>query len=226
MYAILDTETTSLFDFKKPADAEGQPRLAEMALILVDADLIVEAQHQIYIKPDGWEMSLDAGKINGLTTEFLMKKGVPVAEALNLYSHIVNQGRIIVAHNAQFDLKIMRGALRRAGMPDLFENTKNICTMRGLMGHVVKQDGKKGFPKLSDACAHFGIVLQGQHTAMGDALATLQLLKQMVALNIMPEAAVHYAKEQPAGKAGPKRTDDKAPDASAIPSSIEDINPV
>ena len=204
MYVIIDTETNGLFDFKKPADAEGQPRLAELAMILLDADLNVEAQHQIYIKPEGWEMTEEASKTNGLATEILMEKGRPVSEALNLYSHFVNQGRIIVAHNAQYDCKIMRGELRRAGMPDLFETTKNICTMRGLVEvcKIPPKGGKGGykFPKLSEACVHFDIKLLGDHTAMGDALTVVQLLKRMVQLGVVPEAKVHYAKEAPERK--------------------------
>jgi hypothetical protein len=33
MYVIIDTEGSGLFDFSKPADAEGQPRLAQLAMI-------------------------------------------------------------------------------------------------------------------------------------------------------------------------------------------------
>ena len=31
-FVVLDTETSGLFDYCKPADADGQPRLAEIAL--------------------------------------------------------------------------------------------------------------------------------------------------------------------------------------------------
>ena len=31
-YAVIDTETSGLFDFSKPAEAEGQPRLASLAI--------------------------------------------------------------------------------------------------------------------------------------------------------------------------------------------------
>lgn len=35
---VIDTETNGLFDFSKPADAEGQPRLAHLAMIAMIGD--------------------------------------------------------------------------------------------------------------------------------------------------------------------------------------------
>jgi hypothetical protein len=35
-YLALDTEGSGLFDFTKPADAPGQPRLAAIGMILAD----------------------------------------------------------------------------------------------------------------------------------------------------------------------------------------------
>lgn len=37
-YLIIDTETTGLFDFSKPADGEGQPRLAQICMIEWDGE--------------------------------------------------------------------------------------------------------------------------------------------------------------------------------------------
>lgn len=74
-YAILDTEGNGLFRYKDeagrsvPADADGQPRLAEIVLIFADADLKIEREYQAYIKPVGWEMTPGATAVNGLTTE-------------------------------------------------------------------------------------------------------------------------------------------------------------
>ena len=38
-YVVIDTETSGLFDFSKPADAEGQPRLASLAMVFLDQDM-------------------------------------------------------------------------------------------------------------------------------------------------------------------------------------------
>ena len=44
MYAVIDTEGSNLFDFSKPADAEGQPRLAELAIIYADSEFNIERE--------------------------------------------------------------------------------------------------------------------------------------------------------------------------------------
>lgn len=198
-YAVIDSEGSGLFDYTKPADAEGQPRLAELVMIFANEDLEVESEYQAYVRPDGWEMSEGATKVNGLTTEFLREKGVAVADVLAAYTAAINEGRIVVAHNAQHDCKQMRAELRRAGMPDLFEQTPNFCTMRALTDVCrilnARGNGWK-WPKLSEACVHFGLDPIGDHTAMADARAVLMLMREMKKRGILPDPKVHYAHQR------------------------------
>ena len=199
-YAVIDTETSGLFDFSKPAEAEGQPRLASLAIILLDENFVETKRYDIFIKPDGWTMGAEAAAINGLTNEILNERGIPIASALSVYNVILDKGCSIVAFNAQFDTKVMRGELRRAGLPDRFETTPNICVMRASTD-IVKAPKKSGsgykFPKLSEACAHFGIKLSEQHTAMGDAEAAAEVFRKLKALGACPDPEVHYATNRP-----------------------------
>ena len=196
-YLVIDTETSGLFDFSKPADAEGQPRMASMAMIYLDEDLDVVDESMHYIKPVGWEMSEAVTKINGLTTDFLLKAGEPIESVLYEYVDAIDQGLILVAFNAQFDSKVLRGELRRAGIPDRFETTPNICTMRAAT-NICKIPKKTGygfkFPKLAEACKFFNIKQEAEHTALDDARACVGVLKNLVALGLCPEPEVHHAK--------------------------------
>jgi DNA polymerase III epsilon subunit-like protein len=201
-YLIIDTETSGVFDFKRPADDPDQPRLAELVMIFVDKDLVVEQEYQAYIRPDGWEMSPGASAVNKLTTEMLMEKGVPIDEVLDGFCMAVkDEGRVVVAHNAQFDLKQMRAELRRAGRDDLFHQTRNICTMRALTDvcKIPPSSGRGGykFPKLSEACVFFNFDQFGDHTALNDARATLALFRKMREIGKIIEPKVHLAKEKP-----------------------------
>lgn len=203
-FAIIDVETNGLFDYKLPSDAEGQPRMAQFAIILWDSDAPgVASSESHYIEPDGWEMLPGAAEVNGLSTEMLREHGVPVAHALDAYVAAIKSGHIMVAYNAQFDAKMMRAELRRAGRDDMFMQTPNICVMRPLMTVMKGQraPGAKGFPKLSEACAHFGIANQRQHDAMGDAHAAHDILMRLIELGALPEPAVHLAKVKPEGVA-------------------------
>lgn len=199
-YLIIDTETTGLppkwrkGDPIIPADDPRQPRVCEVSLIYLDGDLNVEKEFQAYIKPDGWTVSPGASEVNGLTTEFLDEHGVPILNVLHVYTAAILEGRVLVAHNAQFDTKMMRGELRRAGLDDLFEQTWNICTKDSLKG--VCGNPHLG-PKLSDACAHFGIPLVDPHRARNDTLGALGLLRAIKAAGIMPPPRILRAKNHP-----------------------------
>ena len=195
-YLVVDTETSGLFDFKQSADAPGQPRLAQAALIYLDEFGETEKTVAQYVQPDGWAMEPGATKVNGLTDDFLTRHGVPVGVVLDTYEAAVNEGRVVVAFNAQYDTKVMRAELRRAGRDDLFEQTQNICVMRPLTG-VIKARNRRGgfkFPTLKEACDHFGIATPQAHDALADAVAACTLFHKLDALGLLPAPAVHRAK--------------------------------
>jgi DNA polymerase III epsilon subunit-like protein len=201
-YAIIDTETSGLFNFKKPADDPIQPRLASATFILLDEDFCVETRQTLFVKPDGWTMPESAESKNGLTVEFLDAVGIAVVDVLQAYTEIIEGGYAIAAFNAQYDTKIMRGEMRRAGMDDLFEHTPNVCLMRACTS-ICKIPRKTGkgykFPKLQEACEYFGIPYDTKvkHTSDRDAEAALGIFRKLHILGKLPEPTVHYAKNRP-----------------------------
>lgn len=206
-YAIFDTETSGLPLYKDaagvpiPADDPRQPRLAHLAMILVDEQLREERAIDLYVRPDGWSMPQGpgtAGAVNGLTDEFLTENGADILDVLDQYVRVIDAGYVLVAYHAQFDLKVMRGELRRADIDDRFELTPNICAMRASMKLGVQKPGARGgYPKLEHVCAHLGIKLEGAHTAGGDTRACLEVFRYLHANGLLPEARVHYAKTPP-----------------------------
>jgi DNA polymerase III epsilon subunit-like protein len=198
-YAVIDTEGSGLFDYTKPADAPGQPRMAAMGIILVNGDLEVEQEHGFLIRPEGWTFddTNDAAKVNGLTQERLMAEGVDVKEPLRLYGDAIDQRRIVVAFNVLHDLKTLRAELRYAGFPDRFMQTRHICAMQGCRKLVDARtaDGKKKAPKLAEACAFFGIDQQeGAHTGLGDARSALEILRRLKEAGQFPAFTDPYEK--------------------------------
>ena len=112
----------------------------------------------------------------------------------------MQDGYVIAAYNSQFDTKVLRGELRRAGREDRFEQTPNICIMRALTG-VCKVPKKSGpgykFPTMWEACRHFKLEQPDEHTALGDARMAAELLRRLAWLGLLPEPKVHYAKNRP-----------------------------
>lgn len=199
-----DTETSGLFDFSKPADAPGQPRLAALAMIWTNEDLMPIREEALFIKPEGWYMQPGAQAANGLSQEFLMANGRPVAEALELFESAIHEGYVFAAFNAQFDTKVMRAEFRRAGKDDLFERVKNVCVMRKSVGvcKIPYADPKKKgykFPKLEEAMAHWKMprAARQKNKAIGDTRDALSILRCLDSIGIDLTPEVHYAKNRP-----------------------------
>lgn len=212
MFTVIDTESSSLFDFKKPADDPSQPRLAQLCMIDVNDELEIEREANFYIRPEGWTMDPKATEVNGLTDDFLNEHGVPIVEALAEYQNRILNGRAIVAFNAQFDCKAMRGELRRAGLDDLFMKTRNVCVMRKANGVILKAGGKKGWPSLAEARAALGLEPDGAHKAIKDAHDALAVFRHLREQNVDLTPEVHLASDSnPAKpKGSPSRKDQRS----------------
>lgn len=210
MYAIIDTETSGLYDYKLPADHPSQPRVAEFAMICIDDDLRFQREVEFLIKPEGWKMTPGASAVNGLTTEQLLRDGVPIAYVLNIYEGAIRTGRAILGYNVRFDTKAMRGEFRHAKRDDLFSLTRNWDVM-GAAAAICREAptdkmmaaGRKTWKTLKLIEAYrilFGKDNGNAHTALGDCRATHDILREIVKRGAKIEPAVHFA-ENPEGKA-------------------------
>lgn len=214
-YIIIDTEGTGLFRLKNAdgttcrSDEPGQPRMAEFAAVIADKDLNFEYQYRSYISPLGWSnidgspmevMPEGAFNVHGLSMDFLRANGGPVEMALAVYTRAINEGRAVLGFNQQHDGRQVRAEMRHCGLDDMFEKTLTCCAMRSMTAagiKVTKLNGKRGWPGLVDAAAHFGIDYPSdrRHTALEDAKVTLQISRQLHRTGqlLMPE--VHRAKD-------------------------------
>jgi DNA polymerase III epsilon subunit-like protein len=203
-YAAIDSEGSGLFDWKKPADAPGQPRMAALGMVLLDGNLNIESKHSWLIKPNGWTFddNSEAAAVNGLTHARLMAEGVDAMEPLVLVGNAINERRIWVGFNPTHDMKSFRAESRILGLPDLYMQTRYICVMQGSRQLVDARtaDGRKKVPKLEEACAYFGIEIEekGAHTGIGGAERAAQILIKLRDLGCMPAFKDPYEK-------GPKK---------------------
>lgn len=110
-----DTETTGLPLFKEPSEHPDQPHIVQLAAALVDTDSRdVIASMDVIVRPDGWTIPDEVAAVHGITTEHAADVGVPESLALSLFLELW-AGRPRVAHNEQFDARIIRIAQHRAG---------------------------------------------------------------------------------------------------------------
>lgn len=181
-----DSETTGLPRYDLPADSPEQPRMVEIAAMLLHLDKEVNGRpwmdcYEAIIKPDGWAVDPKAASIHGITTEIAMEKGVPIAEAMDAVSALQDKAGLLACYNLRFDEKIRRGELRRLGRPDGFGTIRVFCVMRGVINICQLPKKTKGgknqykIPNLGEAVRHvLGREHEG-HRAMADVVATRDL---------------------------------------------------
>jgi DNA polymerase-3 subunit epsilon len=85
-------------------------------------------------------------------------------------------GRVFVAHNADFDLGFIRHHAAACGVE--LPNLPVLCTL------ALSRSLDPGFERshrLGDLCVQYGIALERAHDALEDALATAALLPYLIA---------------------------------------------
>lgn len=181
-----DTETTGLPLFSEPSDHPGQPHIVQLAACLVELDTRkVIASMDVIIQPDGWTIPDEVAAIHGITTEHALKVGVPAKVALQVFLDMAT-GRTRIAHNEQFDARLVRIALLRhfsEKAADEWKAGDSRCTqilstpiVKAPPTAKMKAAGRHHFKSanLGEAYQHFtGKPMEDAHSAMPDVLACM-----------------------------------------------------
>ena len=158
-FATIDFETSGL------APSRGA-RALEIAVVHSDADGVVTGRWDTLIAGDG---SVGRSDIHRISRSALA--GAPdFADIAPELLHLLS-GRVIVAHNAGFDLRFLEAELDRAGYR-FRAPPVSLCTQRLARNYLPGM--RRSLARLCDV---FGIELEGAHRASVDALATAQLLE-------------------------------------------------
>jgi DNA polymerase-3 subunit epsilon len=175
MYLFLDVETTGKFDFNAPSNASHQPRITEIAVLLVDKEKKSQAKLECLIKPNDWFIPEEVIVLTGITTEQCMTYGINIETALETLIQLAKNSSMIIGHNLSFDLRMInREAQLINPAAARFEDTyKSYCTMQNST-KLCKIQSARGYkwPKLEEA---YRILLdkelKGAHRAMVDVKA-------------------------------------------------------
>lgn len=188
---FFDTETTCLPDFKAPSEAPHQPHIVQLAALLVDPESRETiASMDVIVRPGDWTIPDDVAAVHGITTERAAAVGIPEKLAVEMFMELWYH-RPRVAHNEQFDARIIRIALMRhqnhvveewgKPMPDVWKEGRAECTARLAtpICAIPPTDRMRAAgrfhhktPNLGEAYRHFtGRDLENAHSAMADVQA-------------------------------------------------------
>ena len=161
MYAILDIETTG-----GKYNEEG---ITEIAVYKFDGHKVVD-QFISLVNPEIPIQPFVIG-LTGINNEMLRNAPKFYEVAKRIVE--ITEGSIIVAHNAQFDYRILRTEFGRLGFE--FER-QSLCTVE-LSKKLIP--GQKSY-SLGKLVRALGIPLSDRHRANGDAQATVKLFKMLL----------------------------------------------
>jgi DNA polymerase III subunit epsilon len=170
-----DTETTGT----DPLEA----RIVTVCLARCQAHATPEVRS--WLVDPGVEIPAEAAAVHGITTEVARRDGEPPAGVLEAVAEVLVStwlaGLPTVAMNAAYDLTVIESELDRHGLDSLGERLDGapmlVVDPLVIDRHVDRyRPGKK---RLADLCEVYNVLLQGAHTADGDALAAARVAWRM-----------------------------------------------
>lgn len=181
---IFDTETTGkiqkLNKFHKPSifETDCWPRIVELAWVLYEDEGQVLSKEASLILPDNFVIPEESIKIHNISNALAKEEGLPLNTVLLSFLEAVKTADVLVAHNIEFDMKVLCSELARQKRLDdiqILQHKRNFCTM--LTGTSVCQIpspyGNYKWPSLAELYRKLLGTEMGQaHRAMFDVEAT------------------------------------------------------
>ena len=180
MILFFDTETTGLpKNYKALAsDLENWPRLVQLAWQVYGEEELV-SERSLIVKPEGFEIPGAASAIHHVTQERALTEGIPLLDALQEFREALEPCELLVAHNLDFDVKIVGAEFLRVGLE--FPQIEGYCTK--LQGtDLCKLPGKFGYkwPTLQELHIFlFGKGFEAAHDALVDVKACASCFWEM-----------------------------------------------
>jgi len=160
-FAVVDIETTGLFH-------QGHG-ITEVSVVLVEKGRITPLFQKLF--NPGRSIPKPVESLTGISSK-MTSEAASIEEALDELADVLAD-KIFVAHNVNFDYQFLKSVFDKNQRP--FKH-KRLCTLRY---------SRKIFPefrshRLCELCSRLEITNTAQHRAHGDAMATAQLLLQLL----------------------------------------------
>ena len=160
-FAILDVETTG--------GKFNQEKITDISILIYDGNKIIN-RFETLINPDK-EIQPFVQRLTGINSELV--RNSPRFKDVSKKIFEITKNKIIVAHNVDFDYRIIKNEFRNINIKYLRDS---LCTVD--LSKLIFPNLKSY--KLTNLLSNFGIVNQNPHRANSDALGALELFKILV----------------------------------------------
>lgn len=189
MYLFLDTETTGIpKNYRAPVtDLKNWPRLVQLAWLVTDNSGNEVKSVEYIIKPDGFLIPEAASNIHGITSEIANRSGVELKPVLEEIKADISKAKVLIAHNMQFDEKILGAEFLRMGYFNHIEVKPRECTMLSSTNfcEIPGPYGNK-WPKLQELHARlFQEGFDAAHNALADVRACAKCYFELKRIGVM-----------------------------------------
>ena len=239
-FLIFDTETTGL-PIRNDApleDLENWPRLVQLAWQVHDINGKLVHSKDFIIKPEGFTIPYSAEKVHGISTEKGEKEGIHLAEVLEIFASDLENSRLLIAHNIDFDINIVAAEYLRTGITNQFLEKDKLCTKIESTEFCALPGGRGGnfkWPNLAQLYQKlFNEGFDNAHNASADVEATARAFFELVRLGVVRENKIKITPEEyqqflknnpdivaPAGIQTETRSTGEITDNPTVPEEIE-----
>lgn len=187
-HLTFDTETSGLWKDTLSWSDHSQPRLVQLGAKLYDVKGRVAGAVELIIKPDGWSIEPGAEAVHGISEYRAGRYGVSEIAALLAFKELAEQAETIVAHNVEFDWKVIAAAIQFAGGKRdwwIKKRTRMLCTMvesANACQLPAKFGGEFKWPSLQEAHTILlpGLPFIESHRAGDDVDACERILQELI----------------------------------------------
>jgi DNA polymerase-3 subunit epsilon len=166
---LFDTETTGL--------QYSRDEIIEFSAVVLDCQGVVQEYDELISLSPGSFVPPKIQQLTGITDMDLMERGLPKTRVCRDIGEMFKGNTLLMAYNAHFDLSFLYYMLLRDGDPMILKGKDKLDLL------TVYRD-RHSFPhRLSSAIDTYGLSgkVVNSHRAIDDVLATVEVMKAMVA---------------------------------------------
>jgi len=189
-YLFFDTETTGLpKNWNAPiGQLDNWPRIVQIAWLLYDSEGNEISKKEFIISPDGFSIPKNASDVHGITTAYALEVGENLKDVLLLFEEHCSISKYLIAHNINFDSKVLGSEFLRILSRNPIQNLELLCTMKNSTQYcrINGRYGEYKWPTLSELHTKlFGYDFEKAHNALADIEATAKCFWKMRRLNLI-----------------------------------------